>query len=139
MTPVRARRLGLSVALLERGRHPRFAIGESSTPLANLLLEEIADEFELPALRPFSKWGSWQREHPEVGCGLKRGFTFYQHELGRPFPSEPAAALARQLLVDASPNCSLSSDTPPTIHPRPSRSSGGTAPANRTVSPLVFR
>jgi FADH2 O2-dependent halogenase len=32
-----ARRLGLSVALLERGRHPRFAIGESSTPLANLL------------------------------------------------------------------------------------------------------
>jgi len=28
-----ARRLGLRVALLERGRHPRFAIGESSSPL----------------------------------------------------------------------------------------------------------
>ena len=26
------------VVLVERGRHPRFAIGESSTPLANLLL-----------------------------------------------------------------------------------------------------
>lgn len=27
-----ARRLGRSVVLLERGRHPRFSIGESSTP-----------------------------------------------------------------------------------------------------------
>ena len=27
---------GHRVALVERGRHPRFAIGESSTPLANL-------------------------------------------------------------------------------------------------------
>ena len=39
------RRLGLSVILLERGTHPRFAIGESSSPLANLLLEEIAQKF----------------------------------------------------------------------------------------------
>ena len=28
--------LGYDVLLLERGTHPRFAIGESSTPLANL-------------------------------------------------------------------------------------------------------
>ena len=34
-----ARRLGHRVLLLEKGKHPRFAIGESSTPLANLLLE----------------------------------------------------------------------------------------------------
>ncbi len=38
-----AQRLGLRVILLERGHHPRFAIGESSTPLSNLLLEELAD------------------------------------------------------------------------------------------------
>ena len=31
--------LGYDVVLLERGTHPRFAIGESSTPLANLSLE----------------------------------------------------------------------------------------------------
>jgi len=42
-----ARRLGRSVILLERRRHPRFAIGESSTPLANLLLEELAWRYEL--------------------------------------------------------------------------------------------
>ena len=44
--------------LVERGRHPRFAIGESSTPLANLLLEELADRYDLPRIRAFSKWGA---------------------------------------------------------------------------------
>ncbi|HVU24071.1 MAG TPA: FAD-dependent oxidoreductase [Opitutus sp.] len=99
-----ARQLGYSVVMLERGRHPRFAIGESSTPLANLLLEEIADEFGLPFLRSFSKWGVWQRAHPDIACGLKRGFTFYHHELGRPFPRDPVDALRRQLMVGASPH-----------------------------------
>ncbi len=97
-----ARRLGFSVALLERGRHPRPVIGESSTPLADLLLAELADEHDLPFLRPFCKWGTWQEAHPEIACGVKRGFTFYQHELGRPFTRD--TALRRQLLVAASPD-----------------------------------
>ena len=46
-----ARRLGRSVILLERGRHPRFAIGESTTPLTNLLWEELAQRYELPQPR----------------------------------------------------------------------------------------
>src|SRR6266446_4590145 len=80
-----ARRLGFSTALLERGRHPRFVIGESSTPLANLLLEEIATDYDLTFLKPLCKWGPWQKERPHIGCGLKRGFTFYQHALDKPF------------------------------------------------------
>jgi FADH2 O2-dependent halogenase len=96
------RRLGRSVVLLERGRHPRFAIGESSTPLANLLIEELADRYDLPRLRPFSKWGTWQSTYPEVACGLKRGFTFFRHDLGRTF--DDTGEHARQLLVAASPH-----------------------------------
>jgi FADH2 O2-dependent halogenase len=99
-----ARRIGLSVVMIERGRHPRFVIGESTTPLTNLLLEEICDEFKMPELRSLSKWGTWQDEHPGIPCGLKRGFTFYKHELGQRFPTDPRAALARQLMVGASPN-----------------------------------
>ena len=64
----RSRRRGQRVVLVERGRHPRFAIGESSTPLANLLLEELADRYDLPRLRPFSKWGTWQRARPDVAA-----------------------------------------------------------------------
>ena len=90
-----ARRLGKTVALLEPGKHPRFAIGESSTPLANLLLEELTTKYALDNIQPLSKWGSWQKCHPEIACGLKRGFTFYGHNKSKP-PEE--------LLVAASPN-----------------------------------
>src|SRR5437867_903211 len=97
-----ARRLGRSVILLERGRHPRFAIGESSTPLANLLLEQFALRYELPRLLPLAKWGSWQKEYPRVGCGLKRGFTFFHHTLDTPWTETPDRS--NQLLVAASPH-----------------------------------
>jgi len=97
-----ARRLGRSVVLIERGRHPRFAIGESSTPLANLLLEELARDYDLPALAPLSKWGTWQRTHPEIACGLKRGFTFFHHRFGEPW--QAAADRHNELLVAASPH-----------------------------------
>ena len=40
-----AKRLGRSVILIERGTHPRFAIGESTTPLANLLLQQLAEDY----------------------------------------------------------------------------------------------
>lgn len=97
------RRLGRSVILLERGRHPRFAIGESSTPLANLVLEQLAERYDLPAVRSLTKWGSWQRTHPEIVCGLKRGFTFYHHEFGKPFCDDHENR-ANELLVAASPH-----------------------------------
>ena len=91
-----ARRLGHSVVMIERGHHPRFAIGESSTPLANLLLEEIARRYDLPAILPLCKWGSWQKSQPRLGCGLKRGFTFLHHRSDEPFADS-------ELLVAASP------------------------------------
>ena len=97
-----AQRLGCSVVLLERGKHPRFAIGESSTPLANLLLEDLSTRYRLPELKSLSKWGPWQRRHPEVSCGLKRGFSFYHHTLGEPAATGPDRA--KQLLVAASPH-----------------------------------
>lgn len=96
-----ARRLGFQVALLERGRHPRFVIGESTTPLTNLLLEEIAKRYDLPDIRPLCKWGTWQKRFPHLACGLKRGFTFYHHELDCDQEQPPGGE--RQLMVGASP------------------------------------
>ncbi|HYK36236.1 MAG TPA: FAD-dependent oxidoreductase [Alloacidobacterium sp.] len=100
------RRLGHSVILLERSRHPRFMIGESSTPLSNLLLEDLATRYDLPAVRLLAKWGSWQRNHPEIACGLKRGFTFYHHKLGQQDAPDPGRK--NQLLVAASPHDRIS-------------------------------
>ena len=97
-----AHQLGFSTLLVERGRHPRFAIGESSTPLANRLLEELATEYRLPFLKPLCKWGTWQKQTPQLACGIKRGFTFYHHEPHKSFA--PDLGRNRQLMVGASPN-----------------------------------
>jgi FADH2 O2-dependent halogenase len=97
-----AHRLGFAVALLERGTHPRFAIGESSTPLADFKLAAIADHFGLNWLRPFAKYGTWKATSPHVGCGLKRGFSFFRHEPALPY--RPRESNANALLVAASPD-----------------------------------
>ena len=40
--------------------HPRFAIGESSTPLADFKLAPSPDTFGLDWLKPFAKYGTWK-------------------------------------------------------------------------------
>src|SRR5262245_34272248 len=94
-----AHQLGFSTLLVARGRDPRFAIGESSTPLAIRLLEELAMQYQLPFLKPLCKWGTWQKHAPQLGCGIKRGFTFYHHEPRKPFAPDPERK--RQLMVGA--------------------------------------
>jgi len=103
-----ATRIGLRVLLVERGCHPRFAIGESASPLAGVLLEDLADRYDLPRVRPFASYGEWRRQYPDVVCGLKRGFTYYKHAEGKPYISAPDRS--NQLLVAASP-CDEISDT----------------------------
>ena len=97
-----ARRLGLSVVLMERGQHPRFAIGESTSPLMNLLIEQLALRYDLPCLLPLTTYGAWQQTYPGLVCGLKRGFTYFHHTAGRPYRVRPDRS--NQLMVAASPN-----------------------------------
>jgi len=94
-------RRGLRVVLLEKGRHPRFALGESTTPLANFALERLAASYDLPDLHHLSTWGRWRRGLPHLRRGLKRGFTFYRHRPGEGYRS--SAENEARLLVAASP------------------------------------
>lgn len=94
-------RRGFSVALVEKGTHPRFAIGESSTPLANLYLENICRKHNLEALLPLCTFGSWQKKYPDLPCGLKRGFSFFKQQPGNPFTATDLHT--NELLVAASP------------------------------------
>lgn len=96
------RRLSHRVMLLEKGRHPRFAIGESSTPLANLALAEISQRYELPRLMPLTKWGLWQQQYPHLACGLKRGFSYFGHEAHQTF--KPSRDHTNELLVASNPS-----------------------------------
>jgi FADH2 O2-dependent halogenase len=101
-----AQRLGYRTVLLERGRHPRFAIGESASPLAGVLIEQLADRYDLPRIRPLAAYGSWRRTYPDIVCGLKRGFTYFRHEREQAYRARPDRR--NQLLVAASPNDELS-------------------------------
>ncbi|HZF37360.1 MAG TPA: sigma 54-interacting transcriptional regulator [Blastocatellia bacterium] len=94
-----ARRLGRSVMLIDRGVHPRFAIGESTSPLLNLVIEQVADRYDLPRLKPLTRWGEWQRTYPQVVGGLKRGSTYFKHESGARYGAAPDRS--NQLLVSA--------------------------------------
>jgi FADH2 O2-dependent halogenase len=98
--------LGYDVVLLERGTHPRFAIGESSTPLANLSLERIGIRYGLADCYQLAAHGRWLSHYPELRRGLKRGFTFYRHHPNKPFNNRGLDS--ERLLVAASPDDSIS-------------------------------
>jgi tetracycline 7-halogenase / FADH2 O2-dependent halogenase len=98
--------LGYDVVLLERGTHPRFAIGESSTPLANLSLERLGLRYGLADCYHLATHGRWLAHFPELRRGLKRGFTFYRHHPDQPFANRGLDS--ERLLVAASPHDSLS-------------------------------
>jgi len=98
--------LGYDVVLLERGTHPRFAIGESSTPLANLSLERIGIRYGLQDCYHLATHGRWLAEFPELRRGLKRGFTYYRHHPDQRFANRGFES--ERLLVAASPHDSLS-------------------------------
>lgn len=99
-------RRGQQVVVVDQGRHPRFAIGESSTPLADFLLEAIANEFDLPALKSLSRWGTWQNALPELRAGKKRGFSYFRHVPHAPFAESDKHESS--LLVAASSSDALS-------------------------------
>lgn len=91
---------GKRVALIDRTGHPRFSIGESSTPAADYLLESLCHRYQLQQLLPLCRFGSWQANYPQLRCGCKRGFSYVWHGQGseyRPTPSHDC-----ELLVTAS-------------------------------------
>jgi FADH2 O2-dependent halogenase len=96
---------GYAVVMMERGTHPRFAIGESSTPLGNLSLERLAARYGLADCHRLATHGRWLAHFPELRRGLKRGFTFYRHHPDEPFADRGLDS--ERLLVAASPDDAL--------------------------------
>jgi FADH2 O2-dependent halogenase len=93
ITALIAKQMGMNPVLIEKGSHPRFAIGESSTPQADIALATIAETYNLPRLKPLSRYGTWKDTYPDLNCGPKRGFTYMHHP-----------DIDNELLVSASPD-----------------------------------
>lgn len=71
-------RLGKRVALVDAGLHPRFAIGEATTPYTTHSLNLIAEQFDVPALAPRRLFRGALRQR----CGVKRNFGFVYQRPG---------------------------------------------------------
>ena len=99
-------KIGYRVCVVDKAEHPRFAIGESSTPLADRTLQRIAKRYELDWLMPLTAYGPAQSIGEEVTVGLKRGFSYFRHSKGREY--EPTADRSTELLVAASTDDSIS-------------------------------
>lgn len=93
-------RIGLRPVLIDRGTHPRFAIGESSTPVANLILESLTRQYDLPRITPLANYADWKQTYPEIVCGLKRGFSYFHHQFDQDFQPNPNRS--NELMVAAS-------------------------------------
>lgn len=93
-------RHGRDCLVVDRSQHPRFAIGESSTPTADFLLAYLAHRWDVPELAPMACFGTWRDAYPDMRCGLKRGFSYYRHTPGKPFNDD--SKHSNSLLVAAS-------------------------------------
>ncbi len=74
-------RQGLKTLLLERGQHPRFAVGESVVPEFSFRAKLLAAEFDVPEFEFMSNFRQLTR-HISSRTGVKRNFTFLHHSEG---------------------------------------------------------
>lgn len=73
---------GISVLMLDAGKHPRFAIGESTIPYTSILTSLISERYSVPEIAYLSDFDAI-REQISANCGIKRNFGFVYHKPGQ--------------------------------------------------------
>lgn len=78
--------LDCNILVIERGEHPRFAIGESTLPTTTLLLRDLARTYNVPEMEKISHY----LELADIGVTAfpKQEFWFGLHEEGKPFNTD---------------------------------------------------
>jgi FADH2 O2-dependent halogenase len=69
---------GVKVAIIEEDKHPRFAVGESTTPHTSLLISLLAEKYRMPEIEHVA-YPERLAEHVCTSAGLKRYFGFCYH------------------------------------------------------------
>jgi FADH2 O2-dependent halogenase len=75
-------RQGKRVLVLEKGSHPRFAVGEALLPQSTLWMWILAHRFDVPEIQHLTRLDSIY-EHIGPTCGIKRALGFVYHEEGQ--------------------------------------------------------
>lgn len=75
-------RHGKRVLLLEKGSHPRFAVGEATLPQSSLWMWILSQRFDVPEIGHLTRT-NLIHEHIAPTCGVKRALGFLWHEEGK--------------------------------------------------------
>ncbi len=75
-------RQGRRVLVLEKGSHPRFAVGEALLPQSTLWMWILSQRFDVPEIQHLTRTDSIHR-HVGPTCGVKRALGFVYHEEGK--------------------------------------------------------
>ena len=65
----------LNVLMLDAETHPRFAIGEATTPDTNFRLKLLSHKYDVPEIAHLSAFHP-TRDFISPACGVKRAFSF---------------------------------------------------------------
>jgi FADH2 O2-dependent halogenase len=75
-------RRGHRVVLIEKGHHPKFAIGESTIPQTSLMLLSLGLRYDIPEFQQLSSFEQASRS-VSMNCGKKSNFGFIFQRPGR--------------------------------------------------------
>ncbi len=75
-------RQGLRVLLLDAGTHPRFAIGEATTPDTSFRLKLLSLKYDVPEIMNLASFHHL-RDRVSPACGVKRAFSFLYQKSGQ--------------------------------------------------------
>lgn len=75
-------RHGVRVVILDDDPHPRYQSGEATIPYTSMILELIADRYDMPEIRNIARSGLIAR-HVMPSSGVKRNLGFLYHEKGK--------------------------------------------------------
>ena len=90
-------KLGYRVVLLEKGTLPRFALGESTTPLLSKKIRYLGKTYGIPEFEKMATFDSIKASNLPFTCGPKELFHYFWQEPGQT-EAEPNG-VTREILV----------------------------------------
>lgn len=76
-------KLGYKTLLVEKDTHPRFGLGESSTPIFSKKIRNLGLEYGVPELVDISSYDRIMASKEPFLCGPKELFQYYVHQPGQ--------------------------------------------------------
>ena len=76
-------KLGYKAVMIERGDHPRFALGESSTPVMSKKIRYMGKAYDIPEFIELSSYDRIMDSERPFVCGPKELFHYFLHEPGQ--------------------------------------------------------